>query len=114
MSAPTSPDRPVPSTARLIFTWLAMLSALAIDAISDFLPIGGYLPWLQFAMAAFILALLAFLWMKLASATAAVRIAAFVAIFFLFILAFLSFNDFLTRPMDLAPFGKLPSIAAPM
>jgi len=91
-----------------------MLVALAIDAISDFLPIGGYLPWLQFAMAAAILALLAFLWMNLATATAAVRIAAFVAIFFLFILAFLSFNDFLTRPMDLAPFGKLPSVAAPM
>jgi hypothetical protein len=91
-----------------------MLALLAIIAASDFLPLGLYLPWVQLTVAAVIVALLGFFWMNLASSPVAVRIAAFVAIFFLFILVFLSFNDYLTRHTDISPFLAPPSTAAPM
>jgi len=43
-----------------------------------------------------------------------VRIAALVALFFLFVLTFLSFNDYLTRRWDLAPYQSLPEVPAPL
>ena len=103
----------MPSVRSMLLTWAGMLCLLALIAASDYLPLGPYLPWVQFAAAAAILVMLTFLWMNLATATAAVRIAAFAAIFFLFVLSLLAFNDFLTRPMDLAPFRALPGVAAP-
>jgi caa(3)-type oxidase subunit IV len=91
-----------------------MLAMLAVIAMSDYLRLGPWLPWVQFAAAAVILTLLGFFWMNLHRASATVRIAAFVAIFFLFILAFLTFDDYLTRPVDLAPFQAPPSVPAPL
>jgi caa(3)-type oxidase subunit IV len=102
------------SLRQLLLTWVAMLLLLAFIAATDYLPLGGYRPWVQLATAALIVALLTFFWMNLATAPVAVRIAAFGAIFFLFILVFLSFNDYLTRHTDLSPFQAPPSIAAPM
>ncbi|MGH8206437.1 MAG: hypothetical protein ACRETK_06645 [Steroidobacteraceae bacterium] len=105
---------PAPAAVRqMLLTWVAMLALLAIIAASDYLPLGGYRPWLQFGAAALIVALLGFLWMNLATSPVAVRIAAFAAIFFLFIMAFLSFNDYLTRHTDISPFVAPPSVAAP-
>lgn len=103
---------PMPSVRSMLLTWAGMLALLALIAASDYLPLGPYLPWVQFAAAAAIVVLLSFFWMNLASATAAVRIAAFAAIFFLFVLSLLSFNDFLTRPVDLVPFHALPGAPA--
>jgi hypothetical protein len=103
----------MPSVRAMLLTWAGMLALLALIAGSDFVPLGPYLPWVQLTAAALIVGMLAFLWMNLASAPAAVRIAAFAAIFFLLVLALLSFNDYLTRPMDLTPFRVLPSVAAP-
>ena len=71
-----------------------MLTLPAVIAASPYLPLGGA-PWTQ-----------------LADSTTAVRIAAFVAIFFLLIMAFLSFNDYLTRRMDLAPYQPSPALPA--
>jgi hypothetical protein len=99
---------------QLLLTWAAMLALLAIIATTDYLPLGSYRPWVQFAAAGLIIALLVGLWMNLATSAVAVRIAAFAAIFFLIILVFLSFNDFLTRHMDLSPFQAPPSVPAPM
>lgn len=104
---------PMPSVGKMLRTWALMLGLLALIAASDYLPLGPYLPWVQFAAAAIIVVLLTFFWMNLATATAAVRIAAFAAIFFLFVLTLLSFNDFLTRPMDLVPFHAPPGVPAP-
>ncbi|HEX4025764.1 MAG TPA: hypothetical protein VHX52_13835 [Steroidobacteraceae bacterium] len=103
-----------PRLPQLLLTWVAMLALLALIAATDYLPLGSYRPWVQFAAAAVIVALLAFFWMNLATGSVAVRIAAFVAIFFLFILVLLSFNDYLTRHWDLSPFQALPSVSAPM
>jgi hypothetical protein len=47
------------------------------------------------------------------TASAAVRIAAFAAVFFKLVMALLSFNDYLTRPIDLKPYRALPWAAAP-
>jgi len=106
---------PAPASIRqLLLTWIVMLAPLAVIAATDYLPLGDYRPWVQFGAAACILALLAFLWMNLSTSPVAVRIAAFVAVFFLFILVSLSFNDFLTRRMDRSPFQALPSVSAPM
>jgi hypothetical protein len=51
--------------------------------------------------------------MNQANATAAVRIAASTAIFFLLVLARLNFNDYLTRLTDPVSFRAPPSVAAP-
>lgn len=104
---------PLPGARAMLLTWVGMLALLALIAASDYLPLGPYLPWVQFAAAAVIVAMLTFFWMNLGTATAAVRIAAFAAIFFLFVLTLLAFNDYLTRPMDTVPFRALPGVAAP-
>jgi hypothetical protein len=103
----------MPGARALLLTWVGMLGLLGLIAGSDYLPLGPYLPWVQFAAAAAIIALLAFFWMNLATASAAVRIAAFAAIFFLSIMALLAFNDYLTRPVDLVPYRAPPGVPAP-
>ena len=110
----SSPPAPPASIRQLLLTWAAMLVLLALIAATDYLPLGDYRPWLQLGVAGLIIALLVGLWMNLATGPAAVRIAAFAAIFFLIILVFLSFNDFLTRHVDLSPFQAPPSVPAPM
>jgi hypothetical protein len=97
----------------MLLTWGGMLALLALIAASDYLPLGPYLPWVQFAAASAIITMLTFFWMNLGRASAAVRIAAFAAIFFLAVMALLSFNDYLTRPMDLVPYRTPPGVAAP-
>lgn len=82
----------------MLLMWAGILALLALIAPSDYLPLGPYLPWVQFAAAAAIVAMLTFFWMQLATATAAVRIAAFAAIFFLFVLTILAFNDYPEPP----------------
>ena len=99
---------------QLLLTWLAMLALLAVSVASAYLPLGGYATWIQFAVAALIIGLLVFFWMQLRSGTPAVRIAAVAALFFLFLLTFLSFNDYLTRRWDLAPYQQLPAVPAPL
>ena len=102
------------SPTQLLLTWIAMLLLLALSVSTVYLPLGGYATWIQFAAAALIIGLLAYFWMQLRSGTTAVRIAALVALFFLFVLTFLSFNDYLTRRWDLAPYQSLPEVPAPL
>src|SRR6185312_1303844 len=102
------------SPAHLLLTWIAMLGLLAVSVATVYLPLGGYATWIQFAVAALIIGLLAYFWMQLRSGTPAVRIAALVALFFLFVLTFLSFNDYLTRQWDHAPYETLPQVPAPL
>jgi caa(3)-type oxidase subunit IV len=103
---------PPTSLAQLLLTYLAMLALLAIIATSTYMHLGHYAPWLQLGCAFLIIALLGFLWMSLSSSSVATRLAAFIAILFLFIMMFLSFNDYLTRRMDLSPFKAPPSLPA--
>jgi cytochrome c oxidase subunit IV len=99
---------------QLLLTWIAMLALLAVSVATVYLPLGGYATWIQFAVAAMIIGLLVYFWMQLRTGTTAVRVAALVGAFFLFVLTFLSFNDYLTRHWDLAAYQTEPAVAAPL
>ena len=102
------------SPVQLLLTWIAMLMLLALSVATVYLPLGGYATWIQFTAAASIIGLLVYFWMQLRSGSSAVRIASLVALFFLFVLTFLSLNDYLTRRWDVAPYDTLPQVPAPL
>jgi hypothetical protein len=103
----------MPGPKFIVLTWLLMLGLLGLIAMSPFLHLGHGLPWLQFPAAFLILLMLGFSWMNLTRSSGEVRIAAFVGVFFLFILVVITFTDLLTRQMRLAPFHPPPQVPAP-
>lgn len=93
----------VVSTRQLVLVWIALLTLLGISAAGSFLNLGIGNLALSLTIAALKIALIAACFMHLRHADQAVRLAAGAALFFLVVLAFLSFGDFLTRPMHPAP-----------
>jgi len=98
-----------PSVASLVATWGALLALLAVTTASSYLDLGAGNTVLNLVIAAIKVALIAVFFMQLGRSDAAVRIAAVAALFFLLILAFLTFGDILTRPSYPAPW-RAPEI----
>ena len=92
-----------PWIASLVVTWDALLALLAITTASSYLDLGIGNTLHNLAIAAVKVVLIAAFFMHLGRADAAVHIAAVAALFFLLILAFLTFGDILTRPSHPAP-----------
>jgi cytochrome c oxidase subunit IV len=92
-----------PSIAPLVATWGALLALLAVTTISAYVDLGIGNTVLNLVIAAIKVALIAVFFMHLGRSDAVVRIAAVAALFFLLILAFLTFGDILTRPSQPAP-----------
>jgi cytochrome c oxidase subunit 4 len=92
-----------PSIASLVGTWAALLALLAITTASAYLDLGIGNTVLNLVIAAINVVLIAAFFMHLLRADAAVHVAAVAALFFLLILAFLTFGDILTRPTQPAP-----------
>jgi cytochrome c oxidase subunit 4 len=83
--------------------WLGLLVLLALTTGSSYVHLGVGNTLLNLAIAAIKLALIAWFFMHLQRADAAVKLAAGAALLFLFFLAFLSFADLLTRSVLVAP-----------
>jgi caa(3)-type oxidase subunit IV len=92
-----------PSLASLVVNWAALLALLAITTASAYLELGVGNTLLNLLIAGIKVVLIATFFMHLGRSDAAVRIAAVAALFFLLILAFLTFGDILTRPSHPAP-----------
>jgi cytochrome c oxidase subunit 4 len=93
----------VSSIRTLLAVWIGLLVLLALTTGSSYLHLGMANTLINFAIAAIKVGLIVVFFMHLARADAAVRLAAGMALLFLFLLAFLSFGDFLTRPFHPAP-----------
>lgn len=83
--------------------WLALLLLLALTLASACVDLGAGNMIANLVIAAVKVALVAVFFMHLRRADATVRLAAGAALLFLFFLAFLTFGDYLTRPMHPAP-----------
>ena len=90
---------PVPSVKTLLAVWSALLALLALTTASAYLPLGIGNSLINLIIAAAKIGLIAVFFMHLHRSDAAIRLAAGAAFLFLFLLAFLSFGDFLTRPL---------------
>lgn len=100
----------VASVQALVATWFALLVLLGLTTASAYLNLGAGNLLLNLGIAAAKVALIVVVFMRLTRARVAVRLTAAAALFFLFILAFLSFSDFLTRPSHPAPWRTPGSI----
>jgi cytochrome c oxidase subunit 4 len=94
------------AVASLVGTWFALLALLALTTASAYVDLGIGNTVLNFVIAGAKVALIAVFFMHLGRSDGAVRIAAGAALFFLFILAFLSFGDILSRPSHPAPWHE--------
>jgi cytochrome c oxidase subunit 4 len=94
----------------LLNTWVALLVLLALTLGSAYLNLGAGNTLVNLVIAAVKVALIATIFMHLRRAGGAVRIAAGAALFFLLILALLSFSDLLTRPLTPAPWQAPESL----
>jgi caa(3)-type oxidase subunit IV len=92
-----------PSVKTLLAVWACLLVLLTITTASAYLSLGIGNTLINGVIAVLKVALIALCFMHLRRADAAVRLAAGAALLFLFLLAFLSFGDFLTRPRHPAP-----------
>ena len=92
--------KPVASIKSLLVVWLALLGLLALTTGSAYLPLGIGNSLINIALAVVKAALIALFFMHLPRADAIVRLAAGAALLFLFLLAFLSFGDFITRSLS--------------
>jgi len=79
------------------FVWVALLALLAVTTATAFLHLGAWNSILNLLIAAAKVALIGVFFMHLRSADNAMRLALGTALLLLFVLAFLSFNDVLTR-----------------
>jgi cytochrome c oxidase subunit IV len=77
--------------------WLALLALLAITTATAFLHLGEWNSILNLLIAAAKVALIGVFFMHLREADNAMRLALSTALLLLFVLAFLSFNDVLSR-----------------
>jgi cytochrome c oxidase subunit 4 len=87
----------------LLAVWAGLLALLALTAASAYINLGLGNLFANLAIAAAKVGLIALFFMHLRHSDGTVRLVAGAALFFLFILAFLSFGDFLTRPLTAAP-----------
>jgi caa(3)-type oxidase subunit IV len=101
----------VTSIRTLLFTWGGLLLLLAVTTASAYLNLGLGNLVVNLGVASLKVALIAAVFMHLTRASVAVRLAAAAALFFLFILTFLFFGDWLTRPSNPAPWRAPPSDA---
>jgi len=90
----------------LVDTWCALLALLALTTASAYIDLGPGNTVLNLVIAATKAVLIAVFFMQLVRSDGAVRVAAVAALFFLFILAFLSFSDILSRPERPAPWHE--------
>jgi cytochrome c oxidase subunit 4 len=88
---------------RLLWIWLALLVLLAATTASAWIDLGAGNSIANLIIAGAKAALIALFFMHLRRSDATVRLAAGAALLFLFFLAFLTFDDYLTRPMHPAP-----------
>lgn len=79
------------------FVWLALIALLALTTATAFLHLGPWNSLLNLVIAAAKVALIGVFFMHLREADNAMRLAVGTALVLLFVLAFLSFNDVLTR-----------------
>ena len=91
------------SLGALFAAWIALLALLALTTASAYYNLGAGNLILNLGIAAAKVGLIVVVFMRLALASVAVRLTAAAELFFLFILAFLSSADFLTRPSHPAP-----------
>jgi cytochrome c oxidase subunit 4 len=84
----------------LLLVWGGLLVLLALTTGSSYLPLGVGNTLINGMVAIMKVALIAVYFMHLRRADAVVRLAAGAALLFLFFLAFLSFADLLTRPLQ--------------
>ena len=96
------------SVRALLYTWGGLLLLLAVTTASAYIHLGLGNLVLNLVIAAAKVALIAAVFMHLVRSSAAVRLASCAALFFLFILAFLFFGDWLTRPSNPAPWRAPP------
>ncbi|HEY7641515.1 MAG TPA: cytochrome C oxidase subunit IV family protein [Steroidobacteraceae bacterium] len=101
----------VTSIQTLLATWGGLLLLLALTTASAYVHLGLGNLLLNLGIAAIKVALIAAIFMHLVRSSVTVRLAASAALFFLFILAFLFFGDWLTRPSNPAPWRAPPSDA---
>ena len=80
--------------------WVALLVLLACSTASSYVSLGIANTLINLAIAAVKVALIAVFFMHLRRSDVVVRLAAGVALLFLFFLAFLSFADLLTRHQE--------------
>jgi len=93
----------IPPVRTLVLVWVSLLTWLALTTATSYLHLGLGNTLINLVIAAIKLALIAWFFMHLRHSDAAVRLAAGAAVLFLFFLAFLSFSDFLTRSVLVAP-----------
>ncbi len=79
------------------FVWLALMTLLALTAGTAYINLGAANSLINLAIAAAKVALIAVFFMHLREADNAMRLTFGTALLLLFVLAFLSFNDFLSR-----------------
>jgi cytochrome c oxidase subunit IV len=101
----------VTSVRTLLFTWGGLLLLLAVTTASAYLNLGLGNLVVNLGVASLKVALIAAMFMHLTRSSVAVRLAAAAGLFFLFILAFLFFGDWLTRPSNPAPWRAPPTDA---
>jgi cytochrome c oxidase subunit 4 len=89
--------------SRPVWIWLTLLVLLAVTTASAYVDLGAGNSIANLIIAAAKAALIALFFMHLRRSDATVRVAAGAALLFLFFLAFLTFGDYLTRPMHPAP-----------
>jgi len=87
----------IPTIRSLVGVWLTLLVLLVASVTSAYVPLGIVNTLLGLAIAAVKVGLIASVFMHLRHADNTVRVAAAAALFFLWVMAFLSFGDFLTR-----------------
>jgi caa(3)-type oxidase subunit IV len=83
----------------LLTVWISLLVLLALTTASAYVPLGIGNSLANMAIATIKVGLVAIFFMRLRKSDNAVRLAAGAALLFLFFLAFLSFGDFVTRPL---------------
>lgn len=112
-SLPSGQTRSMPRAAVLLWTWLTTLILLAASIAAAFVPLGSLNLGLALGIAAVQILLTALYSMHLRAASVAVKFAAAAALLFLYALAFLTFADYFTRSVEVAPWREPAAIAAP-
>ncbi len=90
----------VTSVKTLVAVWVSLLALLGLTTASSYIPLGVGNTVINLLVAVMKVGLIAPVFMHLRRADTAVRLAAATAFLFLFFMAFLSFADMLTRPLQ--------------
>jgi cytochrome c oxidase subunit 4 len=98
---------------RLALAWLALIVLMLASLASAYVPLGIGNAVAGLAIAALKSAIVVALFMRLAEASAMIRIVAVIAVAFWLLLAGLSGVDYATRPGEPAPFQKPAQVHTP-